>query len=251
MLRRFFGRKRLFSPEWGRTITASGGDIEFEKRNNGKAVSEQTTILLVDDHAIVREGLRMLLKRDLEVLVVGEASNGREALEKVEELQPQVVLMDLSMPVLDGVSATEQICARYPETRVIALTSVLEDNAVVRAVKAGAVGYVLKDSRSDILRAAIQSVAAGRVYLAPEAAQKLVEQTQQPEAVDELTEREFGVLKQLAFGLTNREIAEVLKVGEETVKTHVSHILSKLSARSRTEAALVAWQRGWIDRSSS
>ena len=181
-------------------------------------MSEQTTILLVDDHAIVREGLRMLLKRDLEVLVVGEASNGREALEKVEELQPQVVLMDLSMPVLDGVSATEQICARYPETRVIALTSVLEDNAVVRAVKAGAVGYVLTDSRSDILRAAIQSVAAGRVYLAPEAAQKLVEQTQQPEAVDELTEREFGVLKQLAFGLTNREIAEVLKVGKRRSK---------------------------------
>lgn len=192
----------------------------------------------------------MLLKRDHEFVVVGEAGNGREALEKVEELQPQVVLMDLSMPVLDGVSATEQICSKFPQTRVIALTSVLEDSAVVRAVKAGAVGYVLKDSRSETLRAAIQTVASGRVYLAPEAAMKLVEQTRQPEAVDELTEREFEVLRQLAFGLTNKEIAEVLKVGEETVKTHVSHLLSKLSARSRTQAALVAWQRGWIDRAT-
>lgn len=211
-------------------------------------MADPVTILLVDDHAIVREGLRLLLRHDSDLLVVGEASNGREALERVEELRPKVVLMDLSMPVLDGVKATELIKTQFPDTEIVALTSVLEDNSVVGAVKAGAVGYVLKDTRSDVLKTAIRAAAAGQVYLAPEAASRLMREMQAPTPKDDLTEREIEVLHHLAQGQTNKEIAQILILGEETIKTHVSRVLSKLGVKTRTQAALLAWQQGWIER---
>ena len=206
-------------------------------------------ILLVDDHAIVREGLRMLLKNDKGLEIVGEAGNGQEAVRLSDSLKPDVILMALSMPIMDGVRATELIKSRQPEVEVVALTSVLEDNSVVGAVKAGAVGYVLKDSRSDVLRQAIRAAAEGKVHLAPEAASRLIREMKAPAPLEEeLTEREIEVLHHLAFGLTNKEIAQTLVLGEETIKTHVSHVLSKLNVKSRTQAALMAWQRGWIER---
>lgn len=203
-------------------------------------------ILLVDDHALVREGLRLLLKFDPELEVVGEACNGREALEKARELHPDVVLMDLLMPVMDGIQATEKIRAELPDVEVIALTSVLEDASVTGAVRAGAIGYLLKDTRGEELRRMIKAAAAGQVQISPEAARRLMREIQMPSPQEQLTEREWEVLCQLAHGLTNREIGEVLSIREETVKTHVSRVLSKLGTRSRTEAALHAWKKGWV-----
>ena len=201
-------------------------------------------ILIVDDHSVVRQGLRMFLSLDGELEVIGEAGNGQEAIEMVNKLQPDVVLMDLLMPVMDGISATQVIRRDYPDSEVIALTSVLEDASVVNAVRAGAIGYLLKDTQADELCRAIKAAAAGQVQLSPKAAERLMREIRAPESPEKLTEREIEVLRLLAVGKSNKEIASEMYISETTVKTHVSNILMKLNVPSRTQAALYAVRIG-------
>lgn len=201
-------------------------------------------IVIADDHAVVRQGLKMFLMDDDDFQVVGEAQNGAEALKLAHELKPDVILMDLLMPVMDGITAIGQVRKECPDTEVIALTSVLEDASVVGAVKAGAIGYLLKDTQSDELLRAIKAAANGQVQLSPQAAARLVREVRAPESPETLTERETDVLRLLAQGKANKEIALALFIGENTVKTHVSSILLKLGVQSRTQAALYARQIG-------
>lgn len=210
-------------------------------------------ILVVDDHSVVRQGLKMFLDLDPDLEIIGEAENGAEAVRMAGELKPDVVLMDMLMPVMDGIEATKQIRGTMPDTEVIALTSVLEDNAVVGAIKAGAIGYLLKDTQSDELRRAIKAASDGQVQLSPQAAARLMREVRTPETVqpDALTERENDVLKLIAQGKANKEIARELIIGEKTVKTHVSNILLKLGVQSRTQAALYAAQNGLAELSTS
>jgi two-component system, NarL family, response regulator LiaR len=203
-------------------------------------------IVVTDDHAVVRQGLRMFLELDPELEVVGEAANGAEAVQLAKELQPDVVLMDLLMPVMDGITAIGTLRNEEPDIEVIALTSVLEDASVVGAVRAGATGYLLKDTNADELRRAVKAAAAGQVQLSPEAATRLMREVRAPERSDTLTERETDVLQLLAQGQANKEIARSLAIGEKTVKTHVSNILSKLGVQSRTQAVLHAMRAGLI-----
>jgi DNA-binding NarL/FixJ family response regulator len=203
-------------------------------------------VLITDDHGVVRQGLRMFLSLDPDVDVVGEAENGEVALNMARELHPDVVLMDLLMPVMDGIEATEAIRAELPEVEVVALTSVLEDVSVTGAVKAGAIGYLLKDTQAEELHRAIRGAAEGRVQLAPEAAAKLMREVRAPESPEALTQRETEVLKLLALGMANKQIARDLFVEEKTVKTHVSSILRKLGVKSRTQAALHAVRTGLV-----
>ena len=204
------------------------------------------SVLLTDDHQVVRQGIRMVLDLDPELGVVGEASNGEEALHQARRLKPDVVLMDLVMPVMDGVKATGEIRRELPDTEVVALTSVLEDASVTGAVKAGAIGYLLKNTGGDELRQAIKAAAAGQVQLAPEAAARLMREVQTPETPEALTEREMDVLRLLARGQANKQIARSLYIGEKTVKTHVRNILIKLNVRSRTQAALYSARTGLV-----
>ena len=204
-------------------------------------------ILIADDHGIVRQGLRMYLGSDPEIEIIGEARDGAEALKLAHQLHPDVVLMDLLMPVMDGIAATSAIRRELPDTEVVALTSVLEDAAVVEAVRAGAIGYLLKDTEAHELRRAIKAAAVGQVQLSPQAAARLLREVRTPEnGKAALTERETEVLRLLAQGLSNKEIAQSLSVGEQTVKTHVSHILEKLAVPSRTQAALYAMRTGLV-----
>src|SRR5437899_2405250 len=203
-------------------------------------------VLIADDHSVVREGLRMFLGRDPELAVIGEATDGEEAVRLARQLRPDVVLMDLLMPVLDGIAATSAIRSELPETEVIALTSVLESAAVVGAVRAGAIGYLLKNTESDELCRAIKAAAAGQVQLSPQAAARLMREVRSPESPEALTERETDVLRLLAEGKANKEIAQVLSIGEKTVKTHVSNILAKLGVQTRTQAALYAARIGMV-----
>lgn len=201
-------------------------------------------IVIADDHAVVRQGLKMFLMDDPDFEVVGEAQNGAEALKLAHDLKPDVILMDLLMPVMDGITAIGQVRKECPDTEVIALTSVLEDASVVGAVKAGAIGYLLKDTQSEELLRAIKAAANGQVQLSPQAAARLVREVRAPESPETLTERETDVLRLLAQGKANKEIALALFIGENTVKTHVSSILLKLGVQSRTQAALYARQIG-------
>jgi NarL family two-component system response regulator LiaR len=203
-------------------------------------------ILIADDHRVVRQGLRVFLSLDPELAVVGEAENGEEALLMARELEPDVVLMDLLMPVVDGIEATKAIRAELPDVEVLALTSVLEDAVVTRVIKAGAIGYLLKDSEPEELHRAIRGAASGRVQLAPEAAARLVRELRAPESPEVLTERETEVLKLLARGRTNKQIASALLIEEKTVKTYVSSILTKLGVSSRTQAALHGVRAGLV-----
>jgi two-component system, NarL family, response regulator LiaR len=203
-------------------------------------------ILITDDHGVVRQGLRMFLSLDPELEVVGEATNGKEALKLARDLAPDVVLMDLVMPVMDGISATGAIRSELPDVEVIALTSVLEDASVTGAVKAGAIGYLMKDTEAEELGRAIKAAAEGRVYLAPEAAARLMREVRTPESPETLTERETEVLQLLARGKANKQIATSLYVTEKTVKAHVSSILAKLGVSSRTQAALYAVRAGLV-----
>lgn len=202
-----------------------------------------TRILIVDDHAVVRQGLRMFLALDESLEIVGEARNGREAVDLAVRLAPDVVLMDLLMPEMDGITAIRELRQKAPDTEIVALTSVLEDASVVGAVRAGAIGYLLKDTQAEELCRAIHAAAAGQVQLSPEAAARLMRELRGPgSGVDSLSEREREVLALLAQGLSNREIGERLSITEKTVKSHVGGVLSKLGVHSRTQAALVAWQ---------
>ena len=226
---------------------------DFSKRKNRFQREEPMTIriLLVDDHLVVRKGLRTFLSYDPDLEVVGEAADGREALTKARELTPDVVLMDLLMPEMDGIAATAAIRRELPETEVLALTSVLEDASVVGAVRAGAIGYLLKDTQAEALCKAIKAAAAGQVQLTPKAAARLMQAVSGPESPEALTERETDVLRLLAQGYSNKQIARSLNNTEKTIKTHVSRILSKLGVQSRTQATLYAIRTGLVSPGSA
>lgn len=214
-------------------------------------------VLLVDDQGLFREGLATLLSVRPELEVVGEAANGLEALEKAAALRPQVVLMDLRMPVLGGVEATKRLRAAYPQVRVVALTTFDDDEDVFEALRAGAVGYLLKDVSADKLVEAIRAAARGESFLQPSVASKVVAEfsrlaeVRSPALVAEppveaLSERELQVLRLLAVGASNKEIALALRIAEGTVKNHLTSILGKLGVRDRTQAALQAKALGLI-----
>lgn len=206
---------------------------------------DKIRIVIVDDHNVVRSGLSAFLMAFEDFELVGEASDGKEAVELCEILHPDIVLMDLVMPVMDGAQATREIRERFEDIQVIVLTSFKEDDLIEGALQAGAIGYLLKNVSADELADAIRSAHAGKPALAPEAAQALIKATSRRKQPydDELTAREKEVLKMMAEGLSNPEIAQKLFVSRSTVKFHVSSILSKLGAASRTEAVSKALQQ--------
>jgi NarL family two-component system response regulator LiaR len=199
--------------------------------------------MLVDDHAVVRSGLSAFLSVQTDMELVGEAENGEQAVTRAEILKPDVILMDLMMPEMDGVAATQAIKKRHPGIQIIALTSFQEDQLVQNALKAGAVGYLMKNVTARELAAAIRTAKAGKMTLSPEAAQALVHATQQAEEVEPLTEREKEVLKLMVEGLNNAEIAERIVVSLSTVKYHISNILMKLGVDNRVAAVTTAIQK--------
>ncbi len=213
-------------------------------------MSDSIRILIVDDHALVRQGLRSVVHVLPNMEWIGEARNGREAVQVVAELHPDLVLMDLVMPEMDGVAAIGAIKEAHPGVRVVALTTFAEAELVLGAVQAGADGYLLKDMELSELERAIRTVHAGQPYLHPEATRHLLQATAQPaEPPDRLTRREREVLVLIARGLSNRQIATKLTITEKTVSVHVSNILSKLQLESRTQAALYAARTGMIPES--
>jgi NarL family two-component system response regulator LiaR len=205
-------------------------------------------VLIADDHVIVRKGIRALLATEPDVEVVGEAGDGTEALVQVQALRPDVVLMDLVMPGVDGIEATRQITAGHPDVRVLVLTSFAADDKVFPAIKAGALGYLLKDTGPEDLVRAIRQVYRGEPSLEPAIARKVLYELSHPSAetptLDPLTGRELEVLRLVAQGRSNKEIAKELVIAEMTVRTHVSNILGKLHLASRTQAALYALREG-------
>ncbi|HSJ52699.1 MAG TPA: response regulator transcription factor [Anaerolineae bacterium] len=211
-------------------------------------MGERIRILIVDDHAIVRKGLRALLVTEPGLEVVAEAENGQQAIAEARRLCPDVVLMDLVMPGIDGLEATRRITAEQPGVRILVLTSFAADDKVFPALKAGALGYLLKDSGPEELVQAIQQVHRGESSLHPSIARRLLQELAGPghQGAESgmLSPRELDVLRLVAQGWTNREIAEGLGIGEATVRTHVSSILSKLNLGSRTQAALYALREG-------
>jgi len=205
-------------------------------------------VLIADDHAIVRKGIRALLATEKGIEVVGEAEDGAEALVQARQLRPDVVLMDLVMPVMNGVDAIRQIGEQLPDVRILVLTSFTGLDKIFPAIKAGALGYLLKDSTPEELVRAIRQVYRGNASLHPAVARKLLQELSEPSgkapAEDPLTDREKEVLRLVAQGRHNQEIADLLAISEATVRTHVSHILTKLELSSRTQAALYALRRG-------
>ena len=214
-------------------------------------MSQPIRVFVADDHPIVRRGIRDLLETEPDFEVVGEATNGRDAVSGAIDLQPDVVLMDLVMSPVDGIEATRQIKARQPQVKILVLTSFATDDKVFPAIKAGALGYLIKDTGPEELIQAIRQVHQGQPTLHPAIAQKLLAEIAQPverEPIpDPLTEREVEVLKLLARGLSNQEIADRLVIGVTTVYSHVSNILSKLHLATRTQAALYALREGYVD----
>lgn len=204
-------------------------------------------ILVADDHPIVRDGLVALLGSQQGIEVVGTAADGAEALAQVRRLSPDVVLMDLRMPGLDGVVATERITADHPQTRILVLTTYDTDADITRAVAAGATGYLLKDTPLAQLSEAIRAAARGETVLAPPVAARLVSAMRAP-VTDRLTPREVQVLAAVAGGATNAEVGRALFIGEATVKSHLLHVFAKLGVDDRTHAVTVAMQRGLLPR---
>ena len=203
-------------------------------------------LLLVDDQMIIRQGLRSLLEAKPDLEVVGEAENGQQAITQVEMLQPDVVLMDVRMPVMDGVAATRLICQQFSQTKVLVLTTFDDDEYVSQAMRLGARGYLLKDTHSDDLAAAIRAVHKGYTQMGPGLLEKAIAPTPTPQTTHlppelaGLTAREREVLGLIVAGASNREIAESLYISERTVKNHITHILSQLNVRDRTQAAVFA-----------
>ncbi len=213
------------------------------------------SVLVVDDQALIRSGLTMILETEVDLDVVGEACNGSEAVQLAKRLRPDVILMDVRMPEMDGIEATRRLVTDRtdaPHCRVVILTTFDLDEYVFDALRAGASGFLLKDTPPDELAAAIRVVAAGEALLSPSVTRKLISEfAAQPGVrsdgrLDELTEREREVLREMARGLSNAEIAETLFVGEATVKTHVSHILTKLGVRDRVQAVVAAYEGGLV-----
>ena len=211
-------------------------------------------LLLVDDHAVVRKGLRGFLELMDGFEVVGEGSNGTDAVSLAQQLQPDVVLMDLIMPEMDGIEATRRIMAANPGIKILILSSFGDDDNVFPAIQAGALGYVLKDISPNDLAEAIRQTAQGKSHLHPDITNKLISRVQQGpnqedetnQLIKELTERELEVLIQIGHGLSNKEIASELSISPKTVKTHVSSILSKLQLADRTQAAIFSIRQGLI-----
>jgi NarL family two-component system response regulator LiaR len=209
-------------------------------------MSNTIRVMLVDDHAVVRSGLSAFLMVNPDLELVGEAEDGQQAVTRAGLLQPDVILMDLMMPVLDGIAATQAIKRQYPAIQIIALTSFQEDELVQGALKAGAVGYLMKDVTARDLAAAIRAAKAGKMTLSPEATQALVRAAQQARETETLTERELDVLKLMVEGLNNAEIADRLVVSLSTVKYHISNILGKLGVDNRVAAVTMAIQRKMV-----
>ncbi len=205
-------------------------------------------VVLVDDHHIVRRGLKSLLKAFQDLEVVGEAASGEEALQKIESWMPDVVVMDLLMPGgMDGIEAIKRMHALLPNTHIVVLTSSIDDAQVVASLRAGAIGYVRKEADPEVLLSSIRAAARGQSLLGPTVAGVLMQELMRGEKHSvELTEREQEVLRQLALGRTNHEIAEALIVSDETVKTHVGNILTKLQLAHRTQAVIYALKKGLI-----
>ncbi len=204
-------------------------------------------VLIADDHAIVRKGIRALLAEVADVQVVGEASDGQEAVTRAAALRPDVILMDLVMPNLDGIEATRQIKSQQPDSRILVLTSFATDDKVFPAIKAGALGYLLKDSEPEDLITAIRNIQRGQPFLHPSIARKVLEELSHPApnppTPEPLTERELEVLQLVAQGLSNQAIAEKLVIGEATVRTHIGNIFTKLHLANRVQAALYALRK--------
>jgi NarL family two-component system response regulator LiaR len=211
-------------------------------------VRESIRVLIVDDHAIVRRGIRALLATEEGIEVAGEAQDGQEALERIRALRPDVILLDLLMPTMDGIEVTRRVIAEDPQARILVLTSFAADDKVFPAIKAGASGYLLKDTGPRELVRAIRQVHRGESSLSPAIARKVLQELSRPSdrplTPEPLTEREVEVLQVVARGKSNQEIAEELVISEATVRTHVSNILGKLHLASRTQAALYALREG-------
>lgn len=219
---------------------------------------ETIRLMLVDDQRLMREGLRTLLELEPDLKIVGEADNGKEALNLYPGLQPDVVLMDVRMPQMDGVQATRELCARYADARVIILTTFDDDEYVFEGLRGGALGYLLKDVSGEELSEAIRTVAKGGALIQPSIARKVLteftrlrsapveDKSRQEELVEPLSEREQEILRLLGQGLTNRQIADRLYLAEGTVKNYVSGILQKLGVQDRTQAALRAQEMGLL-----
>jgi NarL family two-component system response regulator LiaR len=216
-------------------------------------MSDQITVLLVDDHKVVRQGVRAFLEAHSEFLVVGEADSGTTAITLSEEYIPDVVLMDLIMPEMDGVEATRQVKNISPRTNIVVLTSYHDDEHIFPAMEAGATSYILKDVDMEELAEAIRRAARGEVTLHPRVAARILQElhgarSEEVNPFTELTKREMEVLKLIANGLSNNEIAEKLVISDHTVKGHVSNIFSKLHLADRTQAAVYAWRKGVVRR---
>lgn len=216
-------------------------------------MTEAVTVLLVDDHRVVRQGVRAFLDAQPDIEVIGEASSGEEAVEVARERPPDVVLMDLIMPGMDGVEATRQVKQVSPRTQVIVLTSYHQDEHIFPAIRAGALSYLLKDVEPTALAEAVRQAAAGEATLHPQVAARVVQEIHgsREEALNpftELTDREMEVLRLIAAGMSNSDIAAELVISERTVKSHVSNILSKLHLADRTQAAVFAWREGIVRR---
>jgi two-component system, NarL family, response regulator LiaR len=216
-------------------------------------MSDLITVLLVDDHEMVRRGVRAFLQTRPDITVVAEAGSGEEAVRLAAEHAPDVALMDLIMPGMDGVEATRRLTARSPRTNVVMLTSYHDDEHIFPAIRAGALSYVLKEVGPEELADAVRKAAAGEAVLHPRVAARVVRELHgarrdEPNAFRELSDRELEVLKLIADGLSNAEIADRLYVSEKTVKSHVSNILGKLHLADRTQAAVYAWRQGVVRR---
>jgi NarL family two-component system response regulator LiaR len=216
-------------------------------------MNDRTTILLVDDHEVVRQGVRAFFDAHAEFEVVGEAKNGAEAVKFTEEFIPNVVLMDLIMPGMDGVEATRQIKNISPRTQIVVLTSYHEDEHIFPALQAGALSYILKDVKMDELAEAVKKAAVGEAVLHPHVAARVIQEIHSDKKDEfnphsDLTNREMEILKLIADGSSNSEIAKQLVISMHTVKGHVSNILSKLHLADRTQAAVYAWQKGVVRR---
>jgi two-component system, NarL family, response regulator len=203
-------------------------------------MSNKIRVLIVDDHAIVSQGLAILLECKPDIVVVGQASNGKEAIALFRQHQPDVTLMDLRMPEMGGVEAIAALCSEFPDPRIIVLTTYDGDEDIYRGLRAGAKGYLLKDSKPDDLLSAIYTVHNGKQHIPSDVAAKLIERMSNPE----LSDRELEVLRHMANGMNNQEIGATLNVTESTVKFHITRILSKLGVSDRTQAVLIALKRG-------
>jgi DNA-binding NarL/FixJ family response regulator len=219
-------------------------------------MTKRLEVLIVDDQRLMREGLRTLLELEADIDVVGEAENGAEALERYDQLRPNIVLMDIRMPQMDGVEATRRLCSRWPEAKILILTTFDEDAYVIEGLQAGALGYLLKDVSGEELAAAVRTIAAGNALIGSEVARKVLtglsHRPSQPlkpgtaEPVEPLSDRELEILDLIAQGFSNPDIADRLFLAEGTVKNYVTSILQKTGTKDRTEAAVKGKTLGWI-----